>query len=129
MLSCEFVAQANANIRLTIDGGKIYLAMTSSGPYICIEMEYMKAMQRTAASWLAQLPKHDYLMDTIGLVEEFSTDVTLVITSVEEAKLDMSDIEGDTFHHYLRQWTHMKEIVERILNNLETEPTNKKQKQ
>jgi hypothetical protein len=129
MLSCEFVAQANANIRLTIDGGKIYLAMTSSGPYICIEMEYMKAMQRTAASWLAQLPQHDYLMDTIGLVEEFSTDVTLVITSVEEAKLDMSDIEGDPFHDYLRQWKQIKQIVERIIDNFATEPATKKRKQ
>jgi hypothetical protein len=103
--------------------------MTSCRPYICIEMEYMKGMQGVAASWLARLPKHDYLENTISLVEEFLSDVTMVITEVEEAKLDMSDIEGDTFHHYLRQWTHMKEIVERILNNLETEPTNKKQKQ
>jgi Asp-tRNA(Asn)/Glu-tRNA(Gln) amidotransferase C subunit len=94
------------------------------------EMEHMKAMQRITASWLAQLPKHDYLMDTIGLVEEFSTDVTLVITSVEETKkLDMSDIEGDPFHDYLRQWKQIKEIVERILDNLETEPATKKRKQ
>jgi hypothetical protein len=50
---------------------------------------------------MAAIPRQ-LLFAMVAVATIWPTDVTIVITAVEEAKLDMPDIESDAFNHYLR---------------------------